>query len=96
MSTPEFTIPTKPEDLAHEDCIYEVRATNLKELKELSSDDTKTFAHGKQVFENRVVLVQSSKMKELDPGIHVQVSTCCFSTPKLPSVRAVLGRAYTE
>jgi hypothetical protein len=46
MSTPEFTIPTKPEDLADEDCTLEVRVANLKVLKELSADDTKTFAHG--------------------------------------------------
>jgi len=50
MSTPEFTIPTKPEDLAHEDCTAEVRVSNLKELKELSADDTKTFAHGEPSF----------------------------------------------
>ena len=59
MSTPEFTIPTKPEDLAHEDCSYEVRVTNLKELKELSADDTKTFAHGKTVLDRKIAVLLS-------------------------------------
>ena len=53
MSTPEFTIPTKPEDLSHDDCSFEVRVTTLKELKELSAVDTKTFAHGKPEFGNK-------------------------------------------
>ena len=41
--TTEFTIPKRPEELAHEDCTYDIRVTNLRELHGLKEEDLRTF-----------------------------------------------------
>lgn len=46
MALPEFTIPLNPEDLAHEDCEYHVRATDVRDLNELDDNQLKTFTQG--------------------------------------------------
>ena len=43
MTTAEFTIPKRPEELAHEDCTYDIRVTNLRELHGLNEEDLRTF-----------------------------------------------------
>lgn len=46
MGTLEFTIPTKPEDLADEDCTFAVKATEVTDLAALSPESLKRFTQG--------------------------------------------------
>ena len=50
MGSLEFTIPTKPEDLANEDCSFAVRATDVTDLAALSPESLKRFTQGIALF----------------------------------------------
>ena len=43
----EFIIPTKPEDLAEEDCELPLKVSNVTSLKELSPESLKRFTQGR-------------------------------------------------
>lgn len=45
----EFSIPAKPEDLADEDCVLDVKISRLTAVESLAADAVEEFAEGKFV-----------------------------------------------
>ena len=68
MTTAEFTIPKRPEELAHEDCTYDIRVTNLRELHGLIEEDLRTFTQSMHLANASLLALLGSLTAEMKDG----------------------------